>query len=1097
MRRLALDVALGITLAVAARSLGAQMSSGVRLRELARGGDPGPLVAALRESPDDGRELVRQLLASAVRVRRPGDSIDVALARRVATAYATAWDDAFLVEQVARFARMSRSERVVKSVADSLRRAGNAALREGRIDTALDVWRLSLRRSTDIADSAGMAATLGNIGAGFYRATRFDSAELYLGRSREVAERIGDHRTAANAVGTLGSVAKDRGDRRRAQELYAVALGLRARIGDVRGVAADQNNLGLLSAASGDVTEAGRRYEEALATARSHHLDEPAAAALLNLGNVASERAEFAEAARRYGDALAIYRALGYDADVALVLQNLGSLALRRGDYPTAAARLRDALTIYTRLGATTDIVAVQRDLATVSLAAGDLRGALSQLKEAERLLRASSAPPGILAGTAMARADVALQMNSFTEAERQYARAEGLFRRAQDAAGEAEARRGRAMLLLERGQNARAMALLAGVARSQALQSDRRPFALTQLAIGYAQQRSGDLAGARATLAHAADTLARLNDAVGEAAAIAALGEVELDAADPATAETLFRRGLTRLSARPASTIGWQLRAGLGRALHARGLDNDAVVALRAAVQDLESVVAPLPSEERRAMFLADKWDVYAQLAMTELATRDAAAAFSTSERMRARQMLDVVARGRVAAPVRDSALMEREQDLRRQIVEVSQRLDTQGPLVSTRRGPGLPADDDVRSSVDAAALARAQEQYAQLLLELRDEQSAHLPNARAPTMTWREIARHLAASEALVEYLVTDSTILAFVVTRDTLRSMNLEVDHRALESLVDFARGTIIRPRSGARSRANALAWRTPMRRLFQQLVAPLERDNALDGITHLVIVPHAELHYLPFAALIRDSGPVAPARDEFLVERYALSYAPSASVWVRLGARAGAAVGRAGEPRVLALAPRTVALPGSRQEVDAIRALYGARATVLTGAAASKDAFLEAAPRYDVVHLATFGVLNKHNPLFSYVTLNSAATADGRLEVHEVYGLELHARLLVLSACQTALGSGSSSDVPSGDDWVGLVRAFLGAGAQNVIATLWPVEDRSTAAVMARLHRGLRSGLPEATALAVAQREALQQPATADPFYWAGLVLVGSQ
>ena len=76
------------------------------------------------------------------------------------------------------------------------------------------------------------------------------------------------------------------------------------------------------------------------------------------------------------------------------------------------------------------------------------------------------------------------------------------------------------------------------------------------------------------------------------------------------------------------------------------------------------------------------------------------------------------------------------------------------------------------------------------------------------------------------------------------------------------------------------------------------------------------------------------------------------------------------------------------------------------------------------------------------LFSFVQLSGGGgDSDGRLEVHEVFGLSLSARLVVLSACQTGLASGAVADVPAGDDWVGLVRAFLGAGAQNVIATLW--------------------------------------------------------
>jgi len=144
---------------------------------------------------------------------------------------------------------------------------------------------------------------------------------------------------------------------------------------------------------------------------------------------------------------------------------------------------------------------------------------------------------------------------------------------------------------------------------------------------------------------------------------------------------------------------------------------------------------------------------------------------------------------------------------------------------------------------------------------------------------------------------------------------------------------------------------------------------------------------------------------------------------------------------------------------------------------------------------VLHLATYGVLNKHNPLFSYVDLAPGGGQDGRLEVHEVFGLRLHADLVVLSACQTGLGSGALADVPTGDDWVGLTRAFLHAGAARVVATLWPVEDQATAALMERFYEGLAAGADPARALALAQRALLAAPATAHPFAWAGFEVAG--
>jgi CHAT domain-containing protein/Tfp pilus assembly protein PilF len=1067
-----------------ATGLPAQQPPTERIRILALRDDGASLIDAVRDYPDDSREVVRLLLIEAGRRRAESADSVLALARRVGSAYASAWEDSFPLTQVTRFARMDARRRAAKLASDSIRRAGNAAQGRG-VDAALTLWREAFRRSTAIGDTAGMAAALGNVGAGMYRLAELDSAESFLERARNLAESVGDRRTAVNALNTLGSVAKDRGDLRRAQVMYSRALDLRSRIGDMRGAAADHNNLGLLSAELGEIDEARTHYEEALSIARRHAHDEPAAAALLNLGNAASVEGEYADAVRRYGEALAIYRASNNEADAALVLHNLGLLALRRGDYATAKARLTEALAVFARVGTPADIVLVRRDLASVAAAAGDLRGASAQLQRAEQLVR-NEGDPELIAGVALARADLAVQLNSLAEAERQYTRAERLYRRAGNSVEQAEAQQGLAMLLGERRQYTRALTSLRAAARTQSNSGDRRPAALTLLMIGHIQHRQGDLAGARRTLEQATDSLRALGDAVGEAGALSALADVELDAGRPLAAEALYRRGLSRLTRRPATTVSWQLHAGLGRVLQGRGAFADAATEFRASVEDIERVAATLTLEERRAAFLADKWDVYGYLALVERARGDSTAAFAASERMRARQMLDLLARGRVMRPVAmDSALVEREQDLRRRIAELTQRLEVEESTVSARRGSELADDPGPEPGVAREALARAQEQYAQLLLEIREDASSYGPIVRGDVVSWRDVARRLSDGEVMVEYLVADSSTVVFVVTRDSLRLLDLDVGRRTLESLVDFARGTMTRPKT-TMSSARA-AWRAPLRRLHEHLIAPLERAGVLARARRLIIVPHAELHYLPFAALIRRGQ-----RDEFLVERYDIGYAPSASVWMRLGERLTPPASG-----LLALAPRSGALPGSREEVEAIRALYGRQATVLTNGAASEAAFRTAAPRYGVVHLATYGVLNKHNPLFSYVALNPSGDVDGRLEVHEVFGLELNARLLVLSACQTALASGLVSDVPAGDDWVGLVRAFLGVGAGNVIATLWPVEDRATAKVIEMMYRRLRRGETELASLSGAQREALRNSATADPFYWAGFVLVGGR
>jgi CHAT domain-containing protein len=299
-----------------------------------------------------------------------------------------------------------------------------------------------------------------------------------------------------------------------------------------------------------------------------------------------------------------------------------------------------------------------------------------------------------------------------------------------------------------------------------------------------------------------------------------------------------------------------------------------------------------------------------------------------------------------------------------------------------------------------------------------------------------------------------------------------------------MVEFAREALEPSGSG---RADSL-WRGPLRRLYQYLIAPVEETGLLTGKSRLVLAPHGELHYLPFAALLDGTG---PGREQFLVERYEVTVTPSASVWLALDERPP------GRPTagVLALAPRPDRLQGSRREVAAIGRVSEADALLLSGSDASEAAFRREAPTRRILHLATYGVLNKENPLFSFVELAPGGADDGRLEVHEIFGLELRADLVVLSACQTGLGSGALADVPPGDDWVGLTEAFLHAGAREVVATLWPVDDRATARLMESFYTELATDRDPAGALARAQRALLLVPALAHPFYWAAFVDVG--
>lgn len=1049
------------------------------LQRLVETNDP-RVPSIVRQYPDSARATLTHLLAVASRSPVPGGAHPhLATAGRLALAYATAFSDSFEVRQVRRFERWTPAERTQKVRADSLRGAGADAFATSGAEAAMAPWRESLRLARAIADSAGEAAASGNLGAGFYREHALDSAERYLLRARSVAERIGDYRTLANALVNLASISKDRGALLSARSLYSRALALRPRSGDDRGAAADENNLGLIAQELGDTAGARTAYALALERNRRAARFSIAAVNLTNLANLATAEGSYTRASTLYREALATYRGAKARASAAPVLHNLGLLEMRRGDFGAAHDALAEAAAIFESTGPESDAIAVRADLAQADGAMGDLQSAVSNLRRAESAATRSSRPE-LAAKVALTRGDLAMDFNALGEAERDYTTAARLFGELHDDAGSADAQQGLGSLLLRRNDVVAARRTFEQVRSARAVAHDRHGLALAQLLLGHALGALGDTASARRELSDAVTRLRRLGDAAGEATALGALGYLDLDVGRLVKARATFTRALARLGTRDLPGVSAELHYGRARTMVAHHDLDAAALELRRALDGIERVAGRIRLSERRAGFREDKWEMYAQLALVERERGNARAAFDVSERLRARQMLDLLAAGRVPSGVEPAdSLVVLEQDLRRRIAELERALEQESRGHVQLRGPAFRQGyaGARREELDAA-----QRSYQNVLLRLHEKASGFGQLIHPTTATAAAVAQRLRPDEAMLEYLVSDSTTLVFVVRNGDVKAIDLGVGRRSLASAVDFTRETI----SHASHVGRQELWRAPLRRLYNQLIDPVDRTGALLGVRTLLIAPHAELHYLPFSALISGGAP-----DRFLVERFDIAYVPSASAWLAL-------VGRHSDARstgLLAFAPRPDMLPASADEVAALKRLYGSGATVLTGREATESAFRERASRFAVLHLATFGVLNKHNPLFSHLVLNADAQHDGRLNVHELFGVPLHARLVVLSACQTALGSGALADVPAGDDWIGLVRAFLFAGADNVVATLWPVRDRPAARVMTSFYREMAAGQSLPTALALAQRHALHDPRTSDPVHWSAFTLVG--
>jgi CHAT domain-containing protein len=172
-----------------------------------------------------------------------------------------------------------------------------------------------------------------------------------------------------------------------------------------------------------------------------------------------------------------------------------------------------------------------------------------------------------------------------------------------------------------------------------------------------------------------------------------------------------------------------------------------------------------------------------------------------------------------------------------------------------------------------------------------------------------------------------------------------------------------------------------------------------------------------------------------------------------------------------------------LPYAADEARQIAALFGDQA--LEGTRATLAEFYRIAPECQTIHLATHGDFRADNPLFSGLSL-----ADGWLTTMDIFNLHLKASLVTLSACQTG-----RNVVGGGDELLGLMRAFLSAGAASVVLSLWAVEDRSTAQLMESFYRHLSEGYGKGQALRMAQVEILRQEREGHPYRWAAFNLAG--
>ncbi|MBI5652468.1 MAG: CHAT domain-containing protein [Chloroflexi bacterium] len=559
--------------------------------------------------------------------------------------------------------------------------------------------------------------------------------------------------------------------------------------------------------------------------------------------------------------------------------------------------------------------------------------------------------------------------------------------------------------------------------------------------------------------------------------------GEIVLD--DPRVARDYFDRAREILA--PAfPDHAWRADYGLGRCARANQDDTAALANYLDAVRAIADVRAAVGVEQFSNDFFAQRQAVYADALQLAVERNNADAALEIIEASKARAFLALIQqRGWHAR--RDgndryvTELIAREQKLRNDLQALRQR-------VAVQTAPEL--GEPLRGITSASAMSEATRgelnalsaHYEAVVAQLRVA-TRGLAGAPAPApfalADFRAAMRGAFGDDwRALDYAWSENQIVIVVVSPLDTRLICKQLtayDRKILEQCAAVEPDLRERIYRGTVRGARVPFSDKPLRQLYHLLIPP-----NLDAST-LILAPHRALHNLPFHALRDDAG--------YLIEKHAVVYTPSFQILASLQTALpeGLIENSALVCGLATFDADLSALPYAETEVNDLRASFEP-GKFLWGADATRQTLLElndagALQKLDVLHFATHALLDRAAPHQSRIVLS-----DAPLTTFDILDLTLNARLVTLSACQTALGKGGD-----GDELIGLARAFFYAGARALLATLWHVEDDSTADAVRRVYQHRAHGENLATALRHAQIEMIR--AGRSPYQWAPFVLMG--
>lgn len=397
-----------------------------------------------------------------------------------------------------------------------------------------------------------------------------------------------------------------------------------------------------------------------------------------------------------------------------------------------------------------------------------------------------------------------------------------------------------------------------------------------------------------------------------------------------------------------------------------------------------------------------------------------------------------------------------------------------------------------------DSAYLSTKQ-QYDLLVQELEDRYPNYY-NLKYQTRTvqLKTLQQHLG-DQTFLEYFLGDNYLYVFHINADTCYWYEQAIPEHYEKTVYDLRSALTNYGLVTEHPRWAYQSFVQASNHFYQAFVAPFLSQ----GVKQLTVVPDGMLHYIPFEILLaKMPDPTNQAIGnyqtlDFLLKHYPISYSYSATLWMRNHHQQplvnnGQCLGMAPS---IQFSEHQDSLPWTQKELEAIQETFSGQ--YFYGNNASKAVFKEQAENYNIIHLATHGIVNMHNPMRSRLSFGPNRLSDEHdedaLYAYEIHNLSLNANLVVLSACETGFGK-----TVRGEGVLSLSRAFLFAGAPSVVTTLWEVNDFTSAALIELFYTNLAQGMSKPEALRQAKLTFLSKTdeISGHPTYWASFITIGS-